>query len=109
MPENDTRFQLGFTAIAVMAGISLIIHWLSKGDLILSSGIFFIGLGVIYLALSYRKPASTYLLPFGGFLAAVGGIILFLKYPGDIRPVIGAVLVIGGTMLMIRIHSKRES
>ena len=109
MPENDTRFQLGFTAISVMAGIAIIIHWFSQGDLVLSSGIFFIGLGAVYMALSYRKPPSAYLLPFGGFLVAVGALIFLSRYPGDKAPILGGVLAIGGLMLMMYFYARRKN
>jgi hypothetical protein len=97
MPEDDKRFKIGWASVALMIGISLIINYFSKGDILLVFAVFFIGLAMILCALNVGiGKKNDYLMGISGILGFMG-IICILIHPFPISIDFG--LFIGGILV----------
>jgi len=111
MKEDDKRFQMGWTAVALMFGVSLLVGWISNWDMNYTAAVFFIGLAMILgvLAMGVGQ-TNTYLAGFAGILGLIGIVSILTRPAGPdvpVVPLLGGIIVGAALAYMVYTYSRK--
>ncbi|MCP1715828.1 putative membrane protein required for colicin V production [Methanocalculus alkaliphilus] len=111
MRADDKRFQMGWTALALMVGVAILVGWISSWDMNITVSVFFIGLGLILGGLGFGVgPKNNYLMIFAGVLGLVGVIAILLRPPGPafpVAPFLGGIIVAAALAYMVYTYTQK--
>ncbi|WOF15903.1 hypothetical protein F1737_03925 [Methanoplanus sp. FWC-SCC4] len=111
MNEDDKRFQMGWGAVALMFGVSLLVGWFSNWDMNYTVAVFFLGLAMILGVMAFGiGEKNIYLMGFSGLLGFIGVVSILTRPAGPdvpIAPLFGGIVVGAALAFMVYTYSRK--